>query len=63
VVDFGRLPLRVVPFVSDACHFEVFFLCFSSRDAIPTPPCGVHHSLQKKKLGSVSEKDENLFQA
>jgi hypothetical protein len=32
----------------------------SLRDAIPTPPRGVHHSLQKKKLGSVSEKDENL---
>jgi hypothetical protein len=35
------------------------FFAFS-RDAIPTPPCGVHHPLQKKKLGSVSEKDENL---
>jgi hypothetical protein len=49
--------------VSAVCHFDVSFLRFSSRDAIPTPPCGVHHSLQKKKLGSVSEKDENLFQA
>jgi hypothetical protein len=28
----------------------------SSRDAIPTPPCGVHHSLQKKKVRSVSGK-------
>jgi hypothetical protein len=24
---------------------------------------GVDHSLQKKKVGSVSEKDENLFPA
>jgi hypothetical protein len=38
-----------------------FPFSFSARAHEPGPRGGFHHSLQKKKIDSVSEKDENLF--